>query len=253
MEAIAQLHSTLELQPLVNQSAIPYIKAVLPTYTSTGHYGSKEAISKRHLFNNIPLSDSECELAWKDSTCFEMEDSGRALLPSASVKLKVWEAMLTTATAAGIDLTEPLDEEIQSSVSSADGYWPRVLSQALLRSMAGAFAPFGDMKLDETKCARIVGESLLEDRTGAGSPPMSKATFMSTWADLLPEKWRGCTNLKLLEGCCKLGDGGRQITFVEADNHAGAGADGSAPAEAKSTLGAKRKWHEKFRASKKTA
>jgi hypothetical protein len=82
---------------------------------------------------------------------------------------------------------------------------------------------------------------------------VSLKAFTDSWADLLPEKWREHAGMSLLEGSYKLENDGQDVTFVETGSIGGASTSAASPAEAKSTLGAKRKWHEKFRASKKTA
>ena len=69
------------------------------------------------------------------------------------------------------------------------------------------------------------------------------------WTDLLPEKWRASADLKSLEGYYKLENGGQDIAYVGKQNGLMASTTGTAAEEAKSTLGAKRKWHDKFRAS----
>lgn len=78
LDAISQPQSTLELQPATAASAASYIRAALPTYTSTGHTGSTTKVSKQQLFANIPLSDGECEQAWTDLACFEPEGESYA-------------------------------------------------------------------------------------------------------------------------------------------------------------------------------
>lgn len=249
IDAIAQSHFTLELQPASDVSAATHIKTRLPVYASTGHYQSKDPLTKESLFRNVPASGFECENAWRDLGCFELD--GEALIPSASVKVGVWRSILTVAAADGIDLTAPLKEQqLPTLVDLNDNQYPREISSALLRSMAEGGSG-GALTLDEKKCARAVGRSLLRDR--ADATPLPKAVFGASWADLLPEKWRGSAELSLLEGSYRLEDGG--ILFNDGDSKtANIPALGAkAPAEAKSALGAKRKWHEKFRATKKTA
>ena len=249
LEAISQSNFTLELQAANDVSAASHIQAILPVYASTGHYQSSNPISKAVLFSHIPASESECEKAWRDLACFELD--GEALVPSASVKTLAWRAIFDAATEGGIDLTAPLHEKQQSTLTDVNAsQWPQETSLALLRSVSGTIEA-NELLLDEKKCARMVGQALLKDR--AGRTAVAKATFTADWADRLPEKWRGSAQLSLLEGYYKTQDGG--IMFhdgVDADTDAST-PGGKAPAEAKSALGAKRKWHEKFRASKKTA
>ena len=69
----------------------------------------------------------------------------------------------------------------------------------------------------------------------------------------MPEKWRSSADLKALEGLYILENGGEDIKFVESSATDSLAGDAAGPTDAKVTLGAKRKWHEKFRASKKTS
>ena len=234
----------MELQPAKDVSAADHIRAMLPIYASTGHYHSTEGTSKRTLFSNIPASDAECEAAWTRLACFETD--GKAVIPSPSVKLKGWEAILMNATAYNIDLTEPLDERSRSTITeSAD--WPNEVTTAMLLSMAGPKRS-GELQLEDKICAEAVGQALLKGRSEGQAT--KKAAFVSSWADLLPEKWRGSATLNLLDGSYRLDNG--EIKPLDANAPLAKGAQ--APAEAKSTLGAKRKWHDKFReTAKKTA
>ena len=251
LEAIAQSTSTLELQQTKNASAIPYIKAALPTYTSTGHYDSKDAISKDELFANIPLSNAECERDWIELACFELKDPCQSLIPSDGIKLKAWQSILEVATAKSVDLTQALNQSDQPTIISSENEWPVELSQAVVRSMASDTAASDTLQLDQTKCARVIGLMLLKDQTQNSSKSTPVQPFLKVWADLLPEKWRGLAEITQLEHHSRLENGSQDITFVEG------GSDvivkNAAPEATKSTLGAKRKWHEKFRASKKTS
>jgi hypothetical protein len=252
-EAIAKCDSTLELQPAMNVSAVPYIKAVLPTFTTTGHHESKDPISKTQFFANIPLSDAECERAWQDLACFELDDPPRALLPSNGTKLKIWAAILTSATARGIDFTKPVDGHDTASITDEHDEWPVALSTAVIGSMSTTEdADSPNIHIDETKCARAVGEMLLRDRTENGRSATSLQNFVAAWADLLPEEWRLRADLSSLEGSYILENGGQDVKVVESSIMHSSSGNAAAPADAKATLGAKRKWHEKFRASKKT-
>ena len=153
----------------------------------------------------------------------------------------------------GVDLMQRLDEHDQSFTSHLEGDWPNELSKAVLKSMASTTST-NDLQLNETQCVRTVGKMLLKERTySSSSKSLPVKAFTAAWADLLPEKWRAQAEISLLEGYYWLENGGQDIRFV--DNAAGIGsaADGGTSEETKSTLGAKRKWHEKFRASKKTA
>ena len=258
LEAIAKCDSTLELQQAENVSAVPYIKAALPSYITTGHYDSEKLLSKRELFANIPLSDGECEQAWNDLACFELD--GRqgqgAVIPSDSVRLKVWQDILCAAICADIDLTGRLEYRDEEVIARSAEMWPWGSVRAVLASFAVPLPEddgSGFFELDKDKCARTMGEFLLREHTDNGRIPASKEPFLWAWADLLPEDWRGRADLRLLEGSHRLEHGGEAVVFVESNETNGVAASTGAPNDANSTLGAKRKWHEKFRAAKKAA
>jgi len=250
IEAIAQCTSTLELlTEKTNVSATSLVKAALPTYTSTGIPATGTRIAKQHLFSNIPLSEAECELAWRDLACFEHE--GAAMVPSDSVRLQVWRAILTTATAEGVDLTDTLDDRQVRALTENDAEWPGELADAVLRS-AGQGDGGSLLLLDGHKLALSVGLVLLKERTANGRNAVALDRFEKEWADLMPEAWREKATIERLEGSFGREKAGKDITFVDTGGSQATTVDGGAPADAK-TLGAKRKWHEKFKASKKTA
>lgn len=256
LEAIAKCDSTLELQAAKNVSAIPHIKAALPTYATTGHYDAKSLLSKERLFANIPLSDAECAQAWQDLACFELAEanSQRAIIPSNGAKLKLWSVILESAIARGFDLTGSIDVKDVASIAEDLNDWPAELVAAVVRSMcSNSEAVGGYSQLEEIKCARVVGEMLLRERTENGRNATSLRSITEAWADMLPEKWRGRAEMSILENCYVLENGGEDVGFIEDSSVEGSGGSAATSAETKSTLGAKRKWHEKFRASKKTA
>lgn len=98
--------------------------------------------------------------------------------------------------------------------------------------------------VDADKCVRRVGINELASSSGS----MSIATLKTQWADILPETWRNKVDLTLLGSSCRVE--GQTVRYVDESSLASkSGAGGDAK-----PLGAKRKWHEKFRASnKKTA
>lgn len=255
LRAIAQPQSTLEVLPTTNLSAVPHIKSALPVFTSTRQYSAKDGITKEDLFANNPLSDIECERGWKELACFEVElpAARHAIIPSASVQLKAWKSILELANASMVDLTQTLGpEQMSVIVQDLDNEWPIALLKAMLRSMT--VHPEADvLELDSQMCAGHVGRALLKDSTDTSKGTISVAAFKAAWADLLPEQWRPYATLDTIEGSYTLENGGRDIVHAESSGVAAANANGGAPEEAKSTLGAKRKWHEKFRASKKTS
>lgn len=151
--------------------------------------------------------------------------------------------MLTQATAEGIDITAPLTRDAVQILADVEADWPNALYRAVLQSMM-----VEDTRIDRDRCARLVGLALLEHR--AKMTACTTSEFKVAWADLLPEQWRSRAELDLLKERYKLGPDG-QIQYVDDLASHGNAASGAVPGDAKA--GAKRKWHEKFRASKKTA
>lgn len=239
IEAIAQTMSVLEPSLAKNVSAVPYLKALLPVYASTGLAQSKDARGKDEVFADVPLSDTECEQAWTELACFELAESSACFIPSATVRLQAWKSIFTHATAAGIDLTTPLNSDNIDQLAQVDEDLPEELSQAVLRSVCGSK---GSLPLvDEERCIRLVGLINLECQPGV----LPMTSFLRAWQDSLPEKWRSKVDVTLLKPHYHVD--GASIRY------AGHGPDSNVEndPEIKSTLGAKRKWHDKFRSSKK--
>lgn len=249
LEAIAKCDSTLELTPASKRSASSFIKSVLPVYASTGNYGSTKSISKDELFSHIPLSQAECEDGWTELACFESIDPPGSFIPSAKVKAQVWKMALTAATAEGANLQDLfIADDIPVFAMDLKEDWPIQLLLGIFASISSKTAG-GNLAIDEDRCVRFVGLSQLEARSGGRATDLS--AFLQTWKDAVPEAWRKKCELSALQGCYNLSDGGKSITFVDSKT-ASIAANGAAE-ESKSAPGAKRKWHEKFKSSKRTA
>lgn len=263
-------------------SAIPYLKSKLPKYgpLHSGSLdftikGSNTKITKRQLFDGIPLSETECEQGWKQLACFESSNPQGCFAPTALMIERAWAAILSAATAQGLDMTAFISSSyVESLLDPAEGM-PAEFSKALLESMRaqGADQNFsGDEQgiiLDRTRCAETVGGSKLEamcldtDKTPTGK--LSNSKFTQAWQDAMPENWRDAAQLDALKvwheitdsGTCadqrqdiyKLEDDGQHVTFI-GESSSTAASDAAAPADPKKVLG-KRKWHEKFKPSKK--
>lgn len=249
LEAIAKCNSTLELTPVSKTSAIPFIKKALPIYASTGNFESPKSVSKAELFSHIPLSQAECEEGWSELACFESINPPGCFIPSAKVKVQVWETALTAATAEGANLQDPfIADDIPVFAMDLREDWPIELLTGIFASVSPKTA--GDnLAIDEERCVRFVGLSQLEARSGGRATDL--AGFIKAWKDSVPEAWRGKCETSIIKGWYNLQDGGKSITFI--DGQKTADAPTGAAEESKSALGAKRKWHEKFKSSKRTA
>ncbi|KAK4895411.1 hypothetical protein LTR27_006475 [Elasticomyces elasticus] len=239
LQAVAQGSWTLELNEAQTNFAVQHLKAVLPKYSSTGSYQSKKLASKQQIFDNIPSSQAQCEQAWKDLACFELNDPQGCFLPSASIKVQVWRSMLDQAVASGVDLTGELSPKKLDVIIDPNEEWPIEIGHAVLDSILNS-----EGRIDEFKCVASVGVDLLAARLGVVQPT---AEFLAIWRNALPEKWRAQAKVEMLHRTeYRLGDSRKTIAYAGAMSTAAA-ADGDA------TTGAKRKWHDKFRASKKAA
>ncbi|SMR58429.1 unnamed protein product [Zymoseptoria tritici ST99CH_1E4] len=249
IEAIAKCESTIELLPSATQSAAPYIKAALPVFSSTGNYSSQKNISKAELFSHIPLSEVECEIGWSELACFESTNPPGSFVPSGKVKAQIWDAAFTVAVAERTDLALPFSaSDIPNYATELTQEWPSELVAAVF---AGVSKPSseGTLVVDKEKCIRFVGIAHLSAKS-EGRPTDTKA-FLKAWKDAVPEEWRPDCQLSVLKGSYTTQDAGSTITYTTSTIDA-KGAIANTADEAKSSLGAKRKWHEKFRASKKS-
>ncbi|KAF2723876.1 hypothetical protein K431DRAFT_324672 [Polychaeton citri CBS 116435] len=240
VEAFAQCDSFLEATLQAKSSAVSHIRSQVPVYSSTGHYGGKSAVTRGQLYDNIPLSKAECDESWIELACFEMRDSAGSFIPSAAARIQAWSSILTNAAANTIDLTSQIaNVDVELIVDDTED-WPVELTQAVLYSVRD-MSEGTPLIIDQAKCLRLVGASLLETYQTKGLPT---SEFRARWADLLPERWRGSKgpDLQAIQGSYNIE--GTTIVFVEKDASNG-------PQGSKTTLGVKRAWHEKFRQSKK--
>ncbi|KAK0266165.1 hypothetical protein B0A54_06667 [Friedmanniomyces endolithicus] len=246
LQAIAQSSWTLEPSEAASLPSAPhYLKAALPTYSWTGTYQSKDPpASQQQLFDDIPLSQAECEAAWRDLACFELKNEPKGcFLPTASAKVQVWRSILESATAAGVNVSrDPLSpEHIEQLLDRNDEDWPSELGRAMLASVCDH-----EGMLDPGKWVRAVGLDLVAVE---GTRGMLLSELLKKWKDTLPEQRRSAAKVEALPWSeYTLSDDRKTITSAGAESGVA-----SAPAESKLTLGAKRKWHEKFRESKKAA
>lgn len=248
VEAVAKCDTTVELLPTATSSAAPYVKAELPTYASTGTYGTKKTVAKGELFSHIPLSEAECEAGFSELACFESRDPAGCFIPSGKVKAEIWQAAITAAVADSIDLTTPFPkDDIPAFAIDLPGDWPVELIASILRSVSSE-TPGGHLAVDEEKAVRFAGLALLQAKSEGN--PVEATALLRAWRDAIPEAWRSKCEFAILKGFYELQDGGSTIKYI--DGFAASLAAPSTATESKS-LGAKRKWHEKFRASKKTA
>lgn len=250
VEAVSKCDTTIELLPTAPSSTAPYIKAALPIYASTGNYGTGASITKRELFSHIPLSQAECEEGWRELACFESEDPPGSYIPSAKVKAEVWQSAMTVAVADGIAVDSPFPEnDIPPFAIDLPGDWPHGLVRSVFSSVSTS-TPGGHLAIDKQRAVNFAGVNLLQTKSEGRA--IDAIRFLQVWRDAMPEAWRDDCEFAVLQGYYTLTDHAKSIKYVDTTAAATAALEATAK-EAKS-LGAKRKWHEKFRASsKKTA
>lgn len=259
LQGVAQSSFTLELNPVTpkTSNAIPYLREALPTYSSTGHYLGKELIPKRQLFSNISFSTHECEMAFSALACFELQDPRGCFIPSGVAKVRAWKSILEQALSHGIDITAPLTSAQSSIIVDTSEDWPAELTQSVRDCILGDIHKERDSLHTQLAISKI-GLNLLESSGQGNLNSTNVSAFLSAWADQLPEKWRAEASLETLKKSeidgYVLENGGQDIKFAASMSVHGSTTSEASPVRAESkSLGAKRKWHEKFRSSKKPA
>lgn len=247
---MAKCDSTIELLPNAKQSAAPFVKAALPTYVSTGKYSSEKSISKAELFSHIPLSQAECELGWSELACFESTKPPGCFVPSGLVVVQIWEHALNAALAERADISSAFSRnDIPSYAVELMEDWP---SDLVVNVFASVSQPIADtiLAVDRDQCVRFIGLNLLQARSEGR--PTETAAFLKAWKDMMPEAWRTNCQLSVLKGSYTAQDGGSSITHIASVvNATGVIVNTANTDEKKTTLGAKRNWHDKFRSSKR--
>lgn len=241
--AIASCTATLELHPS-DASAATLLREVLPVYDIVA--GDVDAIgngkSKATMFDDIPLSQGQCQLGWEDLNAFEHE--GSSYQPTANVLAQVWSSINAAALAEGIKLdSQFLMADITKSVTE-EGH-PSDLVEALLRRLANVEQDLAGpwSCLDRVKTVAFAGKILLDAKQGND---YLIADFTDTWEDKLPEAWRKHAHLSAIEGAYEF----PTKTTIRAKSTASSSTNvnSEAAAAAKPTA---RKWHEKFGKTRK--
>jgi sister chromatid cohesion protein DCC1 len=249
LTGISKPESTLETLPVTNFTASAHIRRLLPTLTTTGQLtGTRDSSTKSELLSNIPFSDAECEAAYRELSIFVQPTTDHCVVPSAQLKIQTWLSILENARANAVDLTSELDQDAMLSLKDGLEDLQSGLCDAILHSLTSTTAE-GRTEIDSDRLLRWVGLNRLE--TDALKTPINIATFKASWKDALPEKLRGKVEISLLSDRHQLSAGGKSIAFKDYALDLAVGANGAGAAEGKSTLGTKRKWHDKFKPAKK--
>lgn len=240
--AIASCTATLELHPseasaeLLLREQLPVYDIVAGDVDATGN-GRNQAT----VFEDLPLSDGECQEAWNRVYAFEHDNS--SFQPSAGALLHVWKSIMAAALADGIKLhTQFLTDDITRAVSE-EGH-PSGLIEAILEGLStdGQDTSGPWSCLDQVKTVAFTGKMILEAKT---DNDFLIADFTDTWQDQLPDVWRKDAQLSAIE----------EVYNFPTDTTIRAKSKGTATnSSTASTTAAKpsaRKWHEKFGKTRK--
>lgn len=249
LTGISKPESTLETLPITNFNAAAHIRQLLPILTSTGQLtGTRDSSTKAQLLANIPFSDAECQTAYRELSAFVQPTTNHCIVPSAQLKIQTWLSMLENSRVNAVDLTSELDHDAILSLKDGLEDLQTGLCDAILHAFTTISAESRTL-IDSDRLLRWVGLNRLE--ADALKTPIGITTFKASWKDALPEKLRGKVETSLLSDRHQLSANGKSIAFKDYALDLAVGANGAAAAEGKSTLGTKRKWHDKFKPAKK--
>jgi sister chromatid cohesion protein DCC1 len=241
---ISKLESTLETLPAPSTKASTYIGQLLPIQSiGAPTTGRTQPMTKDELFSHIPLSDAECEVAFREQSVFSDHITKHCCLPSAALKISTWHSMLENARANTVDLTAELDEDTLLSLKDGLEDLRPGLFEAIVHSIATTTS--GRTSIDPDRLVRWVGLNKL----GADAPVkvINTNEFKTSWKDELPESLRDKVDLTVISDRAEV-RGGKWVRFKSDSFEVVAGLKS---ANASDAAGTKRKWHEKFKPAKK--
>lgn len=240
--AVASCTATLELHPSTAPSDA-LLKDALPVYDLVA--GDVDATSngrsKLDIFDDLPMSDGECQAAWNELMAFELDHS--SYQPSPNALSQVWRSINAAALAEGVKLeTQFLTVDITDAVAE-EGHPPDLVKTMLAYLSAEDTKEDGAWSsLDRKRTVNFVGRILLQAKRGAD---FLIADFTDTWEDRLPEAWRKDAQLSAIDGVYECPSN----TTIKVNPNASVGFNSNiVPASAKPSM---RKWHEKFDKTRK--
>ncbi|KAF2816171.1 uncharacterized protein BDZ99DRAFT_458061 [Mytilinidion resinicola] len=236
VSAIATCPTTLELHPVAG-TAIPYLKEALPLYDMADDDmvdAAGNGNSKSKVFSDVPLSDAQCELGWRELIAFEF--AGSSFKPSAVTLLKLWKSINVAALAEGINLNKQfLTEDLLKAID--DEGFPVDLFYSLLSRLA-TDDHVGDTtwtSIDRRVTVSFVGRTLLASESSIQD--LHTSVFVESWKDILPELWRDDAKLDAIKDLYIL----PTSTTISIKGGSDGFGEGS-----KAAGSASRKWHERF-------
>ncbi len=232
--AIASCTTTLELHPST-ETAVALLKDVLPVYDIVA--GDADApsngIDKTGIFDDLPFSEGQCRVAWRELMAFELD--GSTYRPSSTALSQLWRSINAAALAEAVKLdSQFLRDDITRAVAE-DGHPPGLVEAILDRlSKDDLNSDSAWSCLDRRKTVVFAGSTLLEAKTGGD---FLIADFTDTWEDRLPESWRKDAQLSAIEGLYEFSSD----TTIRAVGKAQTRASDDAAMKPSA-----RKWHEKL-------
>lgn len=196
LAAIAQCSSTLELTGTSSQSARAGLETILPLYEVPNDSVTANPIrlSKRQVFDDIPLSEAEISATWKELVAFESDDKLACFCPSAGALVQAWSHIVSVAAIEKIDLCAPLPRDsVQQIADSAEGI-PRDLIRAVVDHLT--IEAGEEHQLDSDRTVSFIGRSLIQDLVEA-----PEKELIRQWQNLLPEAWRNMPDAELISVC----------------------------------------------------
>ncbi|KAF2834420.1 hypothetical protein M501DRAFT_1061717 [Patellaria atrata CBS 101060] len=251
LSAIAQCSATLETLP-VSDPALPYLIEALPIYYSPNethgnpisarknNYSSR---TKHQIFDDIPLSEAECQGSWIDIAAFERE--GSCFRPSPQSILDIWQAFLTEATAERVDLSS--DFKVARFYECVEEH-PHELSAAVFQRIVRDDRTSSDisMSIDRSKLIPWIGKLILEVAAPRGKPMITNE-LLSKWRDAVPEIWQSHVTVSLIEDLCVFPTPGRIELKSTPDTKISAGGSSMGNVSDGRQGVTARKWHERFK------
>ncbi|KAF2152502.1 hypothetical protein K461DRAFT_226472 [Myriangium duriaei CBS 260.36] len=234
--AMAQCGSTLELIGTSPESASSYLKAALPVYAWPAEETSPNysKLTKRQVFDDVPLSDAEIAQAWEGLCAFESDEGQSCFQPSPRALVHAWATISTTATLEKIKLDQPLSAaSMQLILASAEDV-PQSLLEAIIQSLLVTVDD--KTQLDKGRTVKFVGGILIQDLVET-----RESDFLRQWQNLLPEPWRTGASIGLISDLCEKSTSTGSVRLLATIS------DSSSSAPKKAPSNAKRKWHEKFK------
>ncbi|KAL0259797.1 hypothetical protein SLS55_005537 [Diplodia seriata] len=251
ISAIAKCGSVLEAHPVTESPVSAVREAITRIWHAENWDGhgfaqfSGEVVpkSKEELFADIPFSDVECEQAWVELCAFE--SGGSPALPTLPTLWTYWKTIFTTAVAEGIDLGAQFQiAHFAKTLEDEESLLPGLVG-AIFHHLLPDDQMTGDdwATVDRAKCVPWVGRNLLAALDSHYRTARPTADFLDLWRDTLPEAWREDAQLEAIKG---------DYTLPSDHTIAPKGASTLSSTTAGTGTGkGPRKWHEKFKATRK--